>query len=264
MVAALKRKRHDAQMIEPWLYPVLGAVGIVSGFIDAVAGGGGLIMVPALLYSGLPPHVVLGTNKVQSMCGTAMATYRYRRAGLFRIGPNKPLAIATFIGALAGSLVIQRFDARLLALIVPVLLMAVALYTMLSRRMDDSDRHSKLSERGYLPVATGIGFYDGFFGPGAGQFYATTLVGLRGLGLTRATGLTKLMNVTSNIASVIVFALGGQVLWLLGLCLAAGAMTGAWIGSHTATRFGARLIRPVLVIVSLALTGKLLWQWFAG
>lgn len=250
-------------MIAPWLYPALTATAVVTGFIDAVAGGGGLIMLPALLYAGLPPHVVLGTNKVQSMCGTAMATWRYRRAGLFRIGPNKPLVIATFLGALAGSLVIRQFDAHVLSLVVPVLLMAVSLYTVLSPRMDDSDSHSYLGERGYLPVATGIGFYDGFFGPGAGQFYATTLVGLRGFGLTRATGVTKLMNVSSNIASVIVFALGGQVLWLLGLCMAAGAMAGAWIGSHTATRLGARLIRPLLVVVSLALTTKLIWGWFA-
>ncbi len=263
MVAALTAKRHDAQMIEPWLYPALSAVGVVAGFIDAVAGGGGLIMVPALLYAGLPPHVVLGTNKLQSMCGTGMATWRYRRAGLFRIGPNKVLAGVTFAGAMAGSLVIQRFDAHILSLVVPVLLMAVALYTVFSPRMDDSDSHGHLSERGYLPVAAGVGFYDGFFGPGAGQFYATTLVGLRGMGLTKATGLTKLMNVTSNVASVIVFGLGGQVLWLLGLCVAAGAITGAWIGSHTATRFGARLIRPLLVVVSLSLTAKLIWAWFA-
>jgi uncharacterized membrane protein YfcA len=113
-------------------------------------------------------------------------------------------------------------------------------------------------------AAGGIGFYDGFFGPGAGQFYAATLVGLRGLGLTRATGLTKPLNVTSNLASLIVFALGGHVLWLLGLCMGAGAMLGAWIGSHFATRFGARLIRPLLIIVSLGLTGRLVWQWFAG
>ncbi len=116
----------------------------------------------------------------------------------------------------------------------------------------------------YTWIVTGIGFYDGFFGPGAGQFYTTTLVALRGMGLTRATGLTKLLNVTSNLASVIVFALGGHVLWLLGLCMGAGAMTGAIIGSHFATRFGARLIRPLLIVVSLALTGRLVWQWFAG
>lgn len=250
-------------MIEPWLYPALTAVAVLTGFVDAIAGGGGLIMMPALIYTGLPPHVVLGTNKVQSACGTAMATLRYHRAGLFAIRPNLPTVAAIFGGALAGALVIQRFDADVLRLVVPLLLMGIALYTVFSPRMDDHDRKARLSERSYLPAAGAVGFYDGFFGPGAGQFYTTTLVGLRGLGLTRATGLTKLFNLTSNVASIVVFASGGQVLWLLGLCMSAGAMTGAWLGSHWATRLGARLIRPLLVTVSLALTARLVWSWFA-
>ncbi|WP_371432276.1 TSUP family transporter [Novosphingobium sp.] len=250
-------------MIEPWLYPALTAVAVLTGFVDAIAGGGGLIMMPALIYTGLPPHVVLGTNKVQSACGTAMATLRYHRAGLFAIRPNLPAVAAIFVGALAGALVIQRFDADVLRLVVPLLLMGIALYTVFSPRMDDHDSTARLSERGYLPAAGAVGFYDGFFGPGAGQFYTTTLVGLRGLGLTRATGLTKLFNLTSNVASIVVFASGGQVLWLLGLCMGAGAMTGAWLGSHWATRLGARLIRPLLVTVSLALTARLVWGWFA-
>ena len=250
-------------MIEPWLYPALTAVAVLTGFVDAIAGGGGLIMMPALIYTGLPQHVVLGTNKVQSACGTAMATLRYHRAGLFAIRPNLPTVAAIFAGALAGALVIQRFDADVLRLVVPLLLMGIALYTVFSPRMDDHDRKARLSERGYLPAAGAVGFYDGFFGPGAGQFYTTTLVGLRGLGLTRATGLTKLFNLTSNVASIVVFASGGQVLWLLGLCMSAGAMTGAWLGSHWATRLGARLIRPLLVTVSLALTARLVWSWFA-
>lgn len=254
----------ELNAIDFWLFGALTATAVLSGFIDAVAGGGGLIMMPALIFSGLPPHVVLGTNKVQSACGTGMATWRYYRAGLFRVRPNLPTAAAVFVGALAGALVIQRFDARVLSLVVPLLLMAVALYTVLSPRMDDSDSHPRLGERGYLPVAGGVGFYDGFFGPGAGQFYTTTLVSLRGLGLTRATGVTKLFNLTSNIASIIVFAAGGQVLWLLGLCMGLGAMTGAWIGSHSATRFGAKLIRPLLVTVSLLLTAKLIWGWFTA
>ncbi len=248
-------------MIEPWLYPALTATAFVTGFIDAIAGGGGLIMVPALVFAGLPPHAVLGTNKVQSMCGTAMAAWRYRRAGLFRIGPNKPLVIATFIGATAGALVIQRLDSSVLALIVPLLLLAVALYTVFSPRMSDADSAPRLSEKGYYPVAGSVGFYDGFFGPGTGQFFATTLVGLRGFGLTRATGLTKLLNLTSNAASVLVFALGGQVIWLLGLSMALGSVLGGWLGAHSATRFGARLIRPVMITASLALTAKLLWNW---
>ena len=104
----------------------------------------------------------------------------------------------------------------------------------------------------------------GFFGPGTGSFFTASLVGLRGLGLTRATALTKLFNLTSNIASVIFFALGGKILWLLGLSMAAGAMLGGYIGSHTAMRFGATVIRPLLVTLSLALTARLLWTYFTA
>lgn len=251
-------------MIEPWMYAALTATAVFTGFVDAIAGGGGLIMLPALIFAGLPPHAVLGTNKLQSMCGTTMATWRYHRAGLFKVRPNLWLVAVTFVGAIAGALVIQRFEARVLSLVVPLLLMAVALYTLLSPRMDDHDNPALIGKRGYLPVASGIGFYDGFFGPGTGQFFAASLVGLRGMGLTRATGLTKLLNLTSNVASVIVFALGGQVVWLLGLCMALGSITGAWLGAHSATRFGAKLIRPLMVTASLGLTGKLIWGWFAG
>ena len=247
-----------------WLYPALTGTAALTGMVDAIAGGGGLIMLPALLYAGLPPHMVLGTNKVQSMCGTAMATWRYWRAGLFSARAGLPLALAALVGAAGGALLVQRIDAAVLRLVVPLLLMAVALYTVLSPRMGDEDAHPKLGARGYVPVAGSIGFYDGFFGPGAGQFYSVSLVGLRGLGLTRATGLTKLLNLSSNFASGVVFAIGGQVLWLLALCMALGAVAGATVGSHFATRHGARLIRPLLVTVSLALTGKLVWSWFTG
>lgn len=261
---ALAAAQTPAFTPAPWMYPVLTAIAVITGLVDAIAGGGGLIMMPALITIGLPPHLTLGTNKIQSMCGTTMATWRYHRAGLFTLAGNGVLVAVTFAGALIGAMVIQHFKPQVLSLIVPVLLIGVALYTVLSPRMDDGDRHDRLGARKFLPVAGGVGFYDGFFGPGAGQFYTTTLVALRGMGLTRATGLTKLLNVTSNLASVIVFALGGHVLWLLGLCMGAGAMTGAIIGSHFATRFGARLIRPLLIVVSLALTGRLVWQWFAG
>lgn len=254
----------DPATIDTTVYAALTATAVLSGFVDAVAGGGGLIMMPALILAGLPPHAVLGTNKLQSICGTTVATTRYYRAGLFRIRPHLLTVAAVFAGALLGALVIERFDARILSLVVPLLLMAVALYTVLSPRMDDADSHARIRERGYLPLAGGIGFYDGFFGPGTGQFFTATLVSLRGFGLTRATGLTKLFNLTSNVASLAVFASQGHVIWLLGLCMGTGAMTGAWIGSHSATRFGARLIRPVLVTVSLLLTVRLLWGWFTA
>jgi len=255
---------HDAFLIELWLYPALTSLAVLTGCIDAIAGGGGLLMMPALIFTGLPVPLVLGTNKLQSACGASVATWRYHRAGLFSFRASLPAVAAAFAGAAAGALVIQRFDANLLKLVVPLLLMAAALYTLLSPRMEDAATTPRLGESAYLPVAGSIGFYDGFFGPGTGQFFAATLVAFRGLGLTRATGLTKLLNLASNAASLIVFAFGGQVLWLLGLCMGAGSMVGAMIGTRLATRHGAALIRPLLVTASLALTGRLVWGWFAG
>jgi uncharacterized protein len=251
-------------MIEPWVYPALTAVALVTGFIDAIAGGGGLIMMPALLFAGVPPLHALGTNKLQSMFGTGMALRNYWRSGLVEWRPNRLSVVLVFVGAAAGVLTVQSIEVELLNLLIPILLVGSAIYILLSPRMTDEDAHQRVTSTGYAPIGGAIGFYDGFFGPGAGTFYTTSLVALRGYGLTKATALTKLINCTSNIASVLFFALGGHVAWLLGLCMAVGAMAGGWLGSHTALRFGARLIRPVLVVISLALTGRLLWGYFAG
>ena len=251
-------------MFEPSIYLALTGVAVVTGFIDAIAGGGGLIMMPALLFAGVPPIQALGTNKLQSMFGTATALRNYWRSGLVTLSGNRITAAVVFIGAAAGCLIVQSIKVKALNLIIPALLVASALYVLLSPRMSDDDAHHRVSAKGYAPIGGAIGFYDGFFGPGTGTFFTTSLVGLRGLGLTKATALTKLLNFTSNIASVLFFALGGKILWLLGFSMAAGAMLGGWLGSHTALKFGARLIRPLIVLISLGLTARLLWGYFAG
>ena len=251
-------------MIEPWVYPVLAAVAAVAGFIDSVAGGGGLITIPALLFSGVPPLQSLATARLQSMCGTGIALRNYWKSGLIEWPPNRLAVSLVFAGGAAGTFVVQLIHVRVLSLVIPILLIAAALYVLISPRMTDRDARHRISSTGYAPIGATIGFYDGFFGPGAGIFYTTSLVGLRGYGLTRATALTKLFNFASNIASVLVFVTGGQMLWLLALWMSAGAMLGGWIGSHTAVKFGARLIRPLLVVISLGLTCRLLWSYFAG
>jgi len=251
-------------MIDPWLYPLLTAVAVLAGFIDAIAGGGGLIMMPALLFAGVPPLNALGTNKLQSSFGTAIAYRNYAAAKLVDWRQHKGTIAAVFAGASIGVLIVQTIDNGSLKLIIPVLLLAMAAYTIVSPRMHDEDAHERISAAAYRPVAGGIGFYDGFFGPGTGSFFVTTLVALRGVGLTRATAQTKLLNLTSNVASVMLFAIGGQIWWGLGLCMAVGAMTGGWLGSHTAMKFGATLIRPLLVVLSLGLTARLLWGYFSG
>ena len=250
-------------MIETWVYPALTAIAVLTGFIDAIAGGGGLIMMPALLFCGLSPLQALATNKLQSMFGTGMALRNYARSGLVDWRPNRLAIALVFVGAVAGALVVQTIELKLLALIIPVLLTVAAIYILLSPRMSDEDARQRLSPSGYAPLGGAIGFYDGFFGPGTGTFFTTSLVAMRGYGLTKATAMTKLFNFTSNLASVLMFAFGGHMLWLLGACMAAGAMLGGWLGSHTALRFGARLIRPLLVAISLAMTARLLWGYFA-
>ena len=251
-------------MIDLWLYPILTLVAVLTGFIDSIAGGGGLIMMPALLFAGVPPINALATNKLQSMFGTATACFNYARKGLVDWRSNWLSILLIFLAAGTGVIVVQLVSSKALALVIPLLLLAVAVYVLISPRMSDEDAHQRIGARGYSPIGAVIGFYDGFFGPGTGSFFTTSLVALRGLGLTRATALTKLFNLTSNVAAVLLFAIGGKMFWLLGFSMAAGAMLGGWIGSHTAMRFGAKVIRPLLVILSLGLTARLLWSYFAG
>lgn len=250
--------------LAPEAYVLLTLVALCAGFIDSIAGGGGLITVPSMLSFGIPPLQVLGTNKLQSSLGTSMACWNYARKGLLDWRSNMPTVIAVALLAALGAWVVQSIDTRALNLIVPILLILVAGYVLFSPRMGDTDAHQRVSATGYMPIGGAIGFYDGFFGPGTGAFFTASLVGLRGHSLIRATALTKLFNLTSNLASVVLFALGGKMLWLLGLCMAIGAIAGGWLGSHTAIRFGARVIRPLLVTISLLLTCRLIWSYFSA
>jgi uncharacterized membrane protein YfcA len=249
--------------VAPQIIVALSLVCVCSGFIDAIAGGGGLLTVPAMLFAGIPPLNMLATNKLQSTLGVSTACYNYARSGLIDWKPNRLSVLLVLAGAAVGALVVQAIDTAILGLLVPIMLVLVAIYVLVSPRMSDEAAHHRISPHGYAPIAGGIGFYDGFFGPGAGTFFTTSLVALRGHGLTRAAALSKLFNLASNAASLAIFIFGGKVLWVLGLSMAIGSMTGAYIGTHTALKFGARIIRPLLVIMSLGLTGRLIWGYFA-
>jgi uncharacterized protein len=239
---------------------LLTAVAMLAGFIDSIAGGGGLLTVPAMLSAGIPPLNVLGTNKLQSVFSSSTATFGYARKGLIDWHASALTVLCVFTCAGIGALLVQSIKPSAVSIIISVLLVFVAAYVLFSPRMSDDDAHQRLTSVGYTPIGGAIGFYDGFFGPGTGSFFTTSLVALRGMGLTRAAAHTKLFNFTSNFASVILFTLGGKMIWTLGLTMAVGAMIGAWIGANTALKFGAKVIRPLLVTTSLALTARLLWQ----
>lgn len=257
--------------LAPEIIALLFIAAIGAGFIDAIAGGGGLITVPALLAAGVTPVAAIATNKVQSSFGTAAATLTYWRKGRIDFALLKWPLIATAVGAALGAATVSFVDTTWLMVLLPVLLAAIALYFLVGPKASNEDVHARMTPFAFGAVAGGIGFYDGFFGPGTGSFFALALVGLLGMGLTRATAHTKALNLASNLVSVAVFAVGGHVLWLVGLMMAGGQVIGAWLGSHAAMRFGPRIIRPLLVVICLAMVAKLLSDptnplrlWIAG
>ncbi|MBK8085793.1 MAG: TSUP family transporter [Devosia sp.] len=232
---------------------------MLAGFVDAIAGGGGLIAVPALLSAGLPPVVAFGTNKVQSVIGTAMAAFTYWRGGYVSLPPLAPGVVLTFLGAFLGALVVKSIDTTILSVAVPAALILIAAYFSLAPRLSDADRHARLSFSAFVPVmGFGIGFYDGIFGPGTGSFLTMGFVTLFGLGLTRAAGHTKVLNLVSNLGALALFIPSGDVVWSAAIAMAIGQLAGGYLGARIGIRFGARLIRPLVVIVSIILALRLL------
>lgn len=246
-------------VIDPGLLAGMFGVALVAGGVDAIAGGGGLITVPALLLAGLDPVSAVATNKLQGSVGACSATLAFARRGLIVWAQAWPIALAAAAGSVLGALCVGLLPRPVLDAGVPILLVGIALYFAFGSRMRESDAAARLSPAAFaLGFAPAVGFYDGVFGPGAGAFYMVGFVTLLGLGVVRATAHTKLANAASNLGSLALFAVSGHVVWPLGLAMAAGAYLGAQVGSALAVRLGARLIRPLLVTIACAMALRLL------
>ncbi len=245
--------------LEISLILLLVFTGFAAGMIDAIAGGGGLITLPVLLATGMSPVEALATNKLQGSFGTLAASAYFVRKRLVDLRQMKLMIIATFIGAVSGTLLVQQVDAGILASLMPVLLVLIAVYFMCSKGIGDEDRARKISTALFACVfATAIGFYDGFFGPGTGTFFALAFVSLLGFSMARATAHTKILNFTSNIAALIFFAIGGNIIWLAGFMMAVGQLLGGQLGARMVVSKGVSLIRPLIVLVTLVMSAKLL------
>lgn len=251
-------------MIELWYLPWLFLTGLAAGFVDSIAGGGGLITIPVLLSFGLDPQQALGTNKLQASFGSGSAAFHYAHAGAVDWRDCTRGFLLTFLGAALGTLTVRSMHGDFLEKLIPWLLAAVAIYMLLKPKLGDADRHPIMS-RGVFDLLFGLalGFYDGFFGPGTGTFWTAAYVMLLGFNLTRATANTKMMNFASNIASLLFFLPGGRILVLPGLVMGAGQLLGARLGSRMVLTRGTRFIRPVFLTVVLALVAKLLWSAYS-
>ena len=247
--------------ILPQTFFLLALVGLAAGFIDSIAGGGALLSLPALLLAGLPPAAALGTNKAQSLFGSGSATLAYAGKGHIDFRGLKLSFALSAIGSACGALLATLVSAGFLKAFLPVLLIFIALYFALKPNV--SDLPGKERMRPALFAATiipAIGFYDGILGPGTGSFFMLAYVALSGLGVLKATAQTKLMNFASNIGAFAVFALSGVIFWKIGIAMGIGQFIGARLGAGLAMRNGAKLIKPLLVTVCIALSAKLLFS----
>lgn len=235
--------------------------GLVAGTVDAIAGGGGLISLPMLLTIGLPPQIALGTNKVQTSVGTFIATCSYYRQGWFSLKTVYKGLIFGFFGALLGAIASQVIHNAILNKIIPLLLFIILIYTILSPQLGKEDRKPKWNEYWfYVIFGFGLGFYDGFFGPGTGSFWVFCLTFFLGYNLTKATAYTKVFNLKSNLIAATCFIVGQHVDYRIACCMALGQLIGGRLGAVLAIKKGAALIRPIFITVVTLLILSLLYK----
>ncbi|WP_392563651.1 TSUP family transporter [Orbus wheelerorum] len=242
---------------------ILFAVALIAGFIDSIAGGGGLLTVPALLAVGIPPQAALATNKLQSCGGSFSASLYFIRQRMVNLREMRLSILLAFVGSALGTLLVLHIKADFLRILLPILTISVGLYFLLCPKIGEQDRKRRLSETQFAIIAAmAVGFYDGFFGPGAGSFYAVAYVTLAGFNLTKATAHTKVLNFTSNLAGLLFFIFSGQVIWVIGLTMLVGQIIGARLGARMVISKGKKLIRPMLIIVSTVVSIKLICENF--
>jgi uncharacterized membrane protein YfcA len=259
-----------AMELSPDLILILGVVAFVAGFVDSIAGGGGLLTVPALLIAGLDPVTAIATNKVQGLFGVGTSSLQYVRHGVATLREMRWLMLIAGVASVLGAAFVTSLPTQHVKAALPLVLLAIAVYILLSPRLGDVEAEPRMSKGVFAgTVIPAIGFYDGAIGPGGGSFYTLSFLGLRGDTILRATGKAKLVNLASNLGSFLLFVFAGKIVWLVGIVMAIGSILGARLGSSLAIKNGGKIIRPMLVLACSAMAVKLLsdpahpiWTWF--
>ena len=229
--------------------PLIG----IAGFVDSIAGGGGLISLPAYLISGLPVHTCIATNKMSSCMGTTVATAKYAAAGYIDWHIGVFCAAASLAGAALGANVALLISDAVFRILMLIILPLTALYVMRKKDLFSGENRKELTFLHTVilssVIAFALGMYDGFYGPGTGTFLILLLTRFAHMELHRANGITKVINLSSNIASLFVYLINGQVLMLLGLCAGLFSILGNYLGSRCFTQKGAAIARPIILLV---------------
>ena len=238
----------------------------VPAFVEALHPPRGAILLPALLTAGLPPHLALGTNKLAATFGSTTAAFTYVRRGLFKPGLWRAAMLGTLTGACSGTLATFLLSGDQMQKLLPPLIVAAAVWLLVQRHRGQVENPTRFPPPSGSSGALGggLGFYDGFFGPGTGSFWTTLVMSLYPVGIVEASGVARFMNWISNAVSLLTFLAMGSVQFGVGIPLGVTRMAGAWLGAHSAIRFGGKFIRPFLVLVTLALAGRLIWVEWLG
>ncbi len=245
----------------------LALFGFIAAFIDSCVGGGGLISLPALLGIGIPMHLALGTNKLAGTISAATSSATFISMGKFDKKMMLFLFPASFIGAFIGAKTVLYIPEGILKTIVIVMVALIFIYTLLNKKFGHEAKFKGFTRftLGWgIPITFLIGFYDGFFGPGTGSFFVFLMVILFGYDFVIAAGNGRILNLASNIAALLVFVLGGKVIFLTGLTMGIAMLFGATLGARMAVKTGVRYVRPLFLIVSVTLMGKMIYELVMG
>ena len=243
------------------IYIILFIVAFLAGGVDTIAGGGGLITLPTLLSFGVPPSIALATNKLQGTIGSFTSSIYFVRKKIVDLKQIWFMIVLSLLGSLLGGILVFYLDTTMLKNIIPVLLIIIAIYFLFSPNIGDIETKQKMATVLFsFTFVFLIGFYDGFFGPGTGSFFAIAFVYFLGYNLTRATAHAKVLNFTSNLSALVYFIFYGEIYWYIGLIMGLGQILGATIASNLVLNKGSKLIKPIIVIVSFVMSIKILME----
>lgn len=244
---------------------LLCLAGFVASFVDTIAGGGGLITVPAYMMAGLPSHMALGTNKFSATCGSFTSSFKFIKSGKADFRILRYALPFSLLGAVLGVNTALSINEAILSGLVTVLVMSIGVYSLFSKELGMEDNFKGVNKKTItyaIILAFVIGFYDGFFGPGTGSFLAFGMIKLFGYDFTRATANSKVMNFTSNVTSLVLYAAKGKIYYAMGIPVAIFVILGARAGTKVALNNGAKFIKPIFTTMSLIIAGKLLLDIF--
>lgn len=242
---------------------LLSSVGFSAGIIDTLAGGGGLITLPVLLATGLPPVVALGTNKLQGVIGEVTASLRFLNYRKFQIKKIALGLVYVVISSSLGSLLVQRLQPTLLQKVIPFFLLAILIYILFFQKWLAKNHKVRLSEKTfYIVLGAIIGFYNGFLGPATGSFWAVAFIFFLDYSIVEATIYTKPLNAVGNLASIFWFLVAGNVHYEYFIVMAIGQVLGAYIAANWVIYKGHWLIRPVFITVVSLMTIMLFRQYY--